>query len=187
MKQIMKNTAILLLITAIAAVGLSYVYELTKEPIALAEQEAAAAAYRAVYAEAATFEPIDNDKAVVASYNNTLPAGTFIEQVLVATAADGTRLGYVFTAVSSGYGGEVAIALGIDSTATVVGYDVLRHSETPGFGAKAEDADVAAQFPGITAADQLDGITGATYTTNALKNATGAAIDFVKEMGGAAQ
>ena len=184
MKGILKNAAILLLITAVAAVGLSFVYELTKEPIARAEQAAKAAAYQDVYAEANSFDSVAQETALLNEYNATLTGGTRIDEILQATAADGTHLGYAVSTVGKGYAGDVTIALGIDRQGKVVGYAVLSHSETPGFGANAENADVREQFIGITAVDQLDGITGATYTTNALKNATQAAIDLVKQIEG---
>ncbi len=187
MKRVIRDTVILLAITAIAAVGLSFVYELTKEPIALAEQQATAAAYQQVYTDAVSFNSVADSAQLLQTFNASLSDGTYIEQVYAAIASDGTQLGYVMTAVSNGYAGEVAIALGIDTAATVVGYDVLRHSETPGFGANAENADVAAQFPGITSADQIDGISGATYTTNALKAATQASLDLVKQLEEVAQ
>jgi len=184
MKTIFKNTGILLLITVVAAVALSFVYELTKEPIARAEQQAKVEAYQAVYTDAASFGDVADSASLLKTYNATLSAGTAVEEVYTADTADGTRLGYVMAVTAKGYGGDVKIALGIDVSGKVVGYAVLSHSETPGFGANMENADVAAQFDGITAADQLDGITGATYTTNALKAETQAAIDLVKQLEG---
>ncbi len=184
MKNIFKNTAILLAITVVAAVALSYVYELTKEPIAQAEQQKKVEAYQDVYTEADAFGTIENNAALLKDFNADLPSGTAVEEILTAESAAGDRLGYVLAVTAKGYGGDVKIALGIDASGKVVGYAVLSHSETPGFGANCENADVKQQFLGITAADQLDGITGATYTTNALKSETQAAIDLVKQLEG---
>ncbi len=183
MKSILKNAAILLSITLVAAVALSFVYELTKEPIARAEQAAKAEAYREVY-EGADFANLEDEAERLSAYNATLTGGTAVEEILMANGTDGSHVGYAVAATAKGYGGDVKIALGIDRTGKVVGYAVLSHNETPGFGANAENADVREQFIGITAADQLDGIAGATYTTDALKNATQAAIDLVKEIEG---
>lgn len=183
-KTILKNTAILLTITLVAAVALAFVYELTKEPIARAEQQKKVEAYQAVYTDAASFGDVADAAALLADYNAGLSGGTAVEEILTADAADGTQLGYVLAVTAKGYGGDVKIALGIDRSGKVVGYSVLSHGETPGFGANMENADVAAQFIGITAADQLDGITGATYTTNALKAETQAAIDLVRQLEG---
>ncbi|MBQ5840576.1 MAG: FMN-binding protein [Clostridia bacterium] len=183
MKQIIKNTAILLAITAVAAVALAFVYELTRKPIALAEQQARAEAYQAVY-EDVSFMDVEDAAATLKAYNATLTDGTVINELLSADKAVGDRAGYVLSVSAKGYGGPVTIALGIDTSGIVVGYAVLSHSETPGFGANCENADVKAQFPGISSADELDGITGATITTTALKNATRAALALVQEIEG---
>ncbi len=184
MKSILKNTGILLAITLVAAIALSYVYELTKGPIAEAAQQAKAEAYQQVYEAAATFEDVDNAAAQIKDYNAKLTNGTAVEEVLRTVDEAGNPLGYVLTVTAKGYAGPVRIALGIDKSGTVVGYAVLEHEESPGFGANCENEDVRKQFLGITAADQLDGITGATITTNALKRETQAAIDFVKTLEG---
>ena len=184
MKSIFKNTGILLAITLVAAIALSFVYELTKEPIALAAQKAKAEAYQAVYETAAVFNDVDNATVRLREYNATLTAGTAVEEVLRAEDAAGNALGYVMTVSAKGYAGAVRIALGIDKNGTVVGYAVLEHSESPGFGANCENEDIKQQFLGITDAKQIDGITGATITTNALKSETQAAIDFVKILEG---
>jgi len=66
----------------------------------------------------------------------------------------------------------------------VVGYNVISHQETAGYGARCNDPDIKAQFIGITDAAEVDGITGATRTSRALRNETQAAIDLVKRMEG---
>lgn len=186
MKHILKNAAILLGITLVAALSLSFVYELTKEPIEQAQLQEKAKAYAAVYTDAA-FENVEDADALLQAYNATLPSGTVVNEILTANDAAGTHVGYVLSVTASGYAGGVNIALGIEKSGVVVGYAVLAHSETPGFGANCENADVREQFIGILSADEIDGITGATYTTNALKSETQAAIDLVKQIEGGGQ
>lgn len=130
------------------------------------------------------FEDVDNAAALLKDYNDTLSAGTVVEEVLRTVDEAGAHLGYVLTVSAKGYAGPVRIALGIDKSGAVIGYAVLEHEESPGFGANCENEDIRQQFLGITSADQLDGITGATITTNALKSETQAAIDFVKLLEG---
>ena len=48
MKQILKSTLVLVLITLIAGLSLATVYEVTKDPIAAAEKKARDDAYRMV-------------------------------------------------------------------------------------------------------------------------------------------
>lgn len=184
MKNIIKNTGILLAITVVAAIALSFVYELTKGPIADAAQKAKAEAYQKVYESAAAFEDVDNATTLIKEYNATLNKGTAVEEVLRTVDEAGNSLGYVMTVSAKGYAGPVRIALGIDKSGTVVGYAVLEHEESPGFGANCENENIRQQFLGITAADQIDGITGATITSNALRSETQAAIDFVKKLEG---
>ena len=187
MKTNLKNTGILLAITLVAVTALAFVYERTKEPIARAEQAQKAAAYQQVYEAASSFDDC-LDGAALRQFNDARTDGSSVEEILAAKDAAGETLGYVLTAVSTkGYGGEIKLALGIDKTGTVVGYAVLNHSESPGFGANCENADVREQFIGITGVDEVDGISGATYTTNALKQQTQAALELVAQMGGDAQ
>ena len=54
MKNMLKDTAILLIITLISGAILGFVYELTKEPIALQEEKAKQEAYKEVFTDAAT-------------------------------------------------------------------------------------------------------------------------------------
>ncbi len=186
MKSILKNAGILLAITVVAAIGLSFVYELTKAPIALAEQQAKAEAYQDVYTEAQSFADVENITEKLRDYNAKLPQGTMVEEVLRAADAAGDTLGYVLTVSAKGYGGAVRIALGIEKVGKVVGYAVLAHAESPGFGANCENENIRQQFIGITDAQQIDGITGATITSDALRSETQAALDFVAMLEGGA-
>lgn len=184
MKTTLKNTGILLAITLVAVTALAFVYELTLQPIARAEQAQKAAAYQQVYEAAASFDDC-LDTAALQAFNAARTDGSSVEEILAAKDAAGETLGYVLTAISTkGYGGEIKLALGIDKTGAVVGYAVLSHSESPGFGANCENADVREQFIGIHSADEVDGISGATYTTKALKQETAAALELVAQMGG---
>ena len=61
MKQIIKNTLILTTITLVAGILLGFVYEIRKEPIALAKEAAKKEAYQQVMADADTFDALDVD------------------------------------------------------------------------------------------------------------------------------
>ena len=61
MKNIIKNTAILTVITLVAGILLGLVYDITKEPIALAKEKAKNEAYQAVMKDADTFEQTEVD------------------------------------------------------------------------------------------------------------------------------
>ncbi|MBE6777995.1 MAG: FMN-binding protein [Ruminococcaceae bacterium] len=184
MSKILKNTAILLVITLVATLALSYVYSLTKGPIDEANAQKTREAYQQVYADAASFQKLPDENTLLADYNATLTTGVTVTEVQVAVDASGNKLGYVFSVVGKGYKPDLTLALGVDVTGTVVGYNVISHQETAGYGARCNDPDIKAQFIGITDAAEVDGITGATRTSRALRNETQAAIDLVKRMEG---
>ena len=66
MNKIIKNTIILTLITVIAGLGLGLVYEVTKDPIAAAQEEAKKEAWQAVFPDASLddFVAAEVDQAV---------------------------------------------------------------------------------------------------------------------------
>ena len=108
-------------------------------------------------------------------------ANVTITDMMTALDGSGNVVGYVLSATdSAGYGGDITVALGIDLNGTITGFSPLQHNETVGFGAKCEDESFTGQFPGLTSADQMDGIAGATFTTNAIRDAVAGALEFVR-------
>ena len=65
MKEMMKNTGILLAITLIAGLLLGLVYQVTKEPIAEQEAKAKQEACQEVFADAASFEAKNTPRRLV--------------------------------------------------------------------------------------------------------------------------
>ena len=68
MNKILKNTLILTAITVIAGTALGLVYEITKDPIAKAEEATAQAAYKAVFEDADSFSTYDFDAEDAGNY-----------------------------------------------------------------------------------------------------------------------
>lgn len=181
------NALILCAITLVAGLLLSFVNELTIGPIKQAQLAAQAEAYVSVYPDAASFGEVEGTDELLKAAATEIPAagytGGSVTDVMTALDGSGNVIGYVLSAVSkNGYGGDITIALGVDLNGTITGFSPLQHSETPGFGAKCEDASFTGQFPGLTSADDIDGIAGATFTTTAIKEAVGAGLYFVDQM-----
>ena len=61
MNKIIKNTIILTIITLVSGVALGAVYEITKAPIANAEEEAKQEAYKQVFEDADSFDDLEVD------------------------------------------------------------------------------------------------------------------------------
>lgn len=199
MKNMLKDAAILFAITVIAGLILGFVYNVTKEPIALAEEKAANEAYAEVFDPAATFEelPVDMDEAYLTEWNNAGFTEVDVDKVLAAKDASGNALGYVMTMTShAGYGGDITFTLGISGDGTVNGISILSISETAGLGMKAEDvlkpqyagkkvSSFMVTKQGALADNQIDAISGATITSNALTTAVnGGLYYFETRLGG---
>ena len=121
-----------------------------------------------------------------------------INSVSKAVAEDGTALGYVLDITThEGYNGDIQFTMGIRMDGTVNGISLLSIAETPGLGMKAEEV-LKPQFAqkkvsafsytktGAMSPEQIDAISGATVTTNALVNGVNAGIAFFNsELGGA--
>ena len=79
---------------------------------------------------------------------------------------------------SSGMGGKVSVTVTLDADGKISKVEVTRESETEGIGSKAIEA-MPAEFVGCSTAeeiDALDTVSGATVTSNALKEAVKAAM-----------
>lgn len=196
MSKILKNTAILTAITLVAGSLLGLVYEITKDPIAVAQENAKQNAYRAVLAEAENFVEFDDfdadeAKAVVTEAGYT----DDVTEVVVAEDASGDAIGYVVAVTShDGYGGDIALSVGILNNGTVKGIETLSIAETAGLGMKATEPAFKDQFKdkqvekftytksGEEGDDKIDALSGATITTNAVTNAVDSALVYFQNM-----
>ena len=181
MKNMLRDAAILFAITVIAGAVLGFVYDGTKEPIAQQEARAKQEACQEVFADASAFETVA--EAGDASYGAILEAGydkASIEEVMKAQSSTGDVLGYVMIVTS--HDGDIRFSMGIRMDGTLNGISLLAISETPGLGMRAEEV-LKPQFAekqasvfaytktGAASEDQIDAISGATITTNAVVEA----------------
>lgn len=191
MKEMLKNAGILLAITVIAGFILGAVYQITKGPITEAEAAAAMEAYKEVFADAADFTEIEVNADALTAGGIT---GSDIDKVMEAKGADGSVLGYVFVITNhEGYAGDIQFTLGVSMDGTTNGISILAISETPGLGMEAENVlkpqfagKKAAQFQytktGAVSEDQIDAISGATITTNAVTNGVNAGLYYFQNV-----
>lgn len=183
------NTLVLVVITLVCVAVLAVVNQVTRGPIEQAEVNARAQTYKVVYADAPKFAEVDGTKELIENSGAFLSAagydGCTINDALAVTDNDGNVLGYVVAATSpNGYGGDVQVAIGITKDGVLTGFQPISHSETPGFGARCEDDEFRSQFAGMSVAetaDGIDGISGATITSNAVREAVGSAVVFYQE------
>lgn len=191
MKEMLKNAGILLAITVIAGFVLGAVYQITKEPIALAKEAAAMAAYKEVFAGAADFNELEVKADALVQGGI---AGSDIDNVFEALGSDGTLLGYVLVVTNhEGYGGDIQFSIGIANDGTTNGISILSIAETPGLGMEAEKilkpqyaGKNVAQFTvtktGAVSDEQIDAISGATITSNAVTNGVNAGLYYFQNV-----
>ena len=198
--KIVKDTLALTVITLISGLLLGVVNDITADPIASQQAKEKEEAYKAVFAEAASFEVVTSgEDADLESYldENGYKAQS-IDEVMLAKDDAGNELGYAFTVTTSeGYGGDIQFAMGIQDDGTLNGISILSIGETAGLGMRANTDAFKDQFKdknvdkfeytktGATADNQIDTLSGATITTNAMTNGVNAGLcAFQFEKGG---
>ena len=189
-RESIKNTISLMIITVVAGLLLGLVYEVTKEPIAKEKQRAKEEAYKSVFADAASFGEIDMN---IDDINVRLKEKGYkadIDEVMKVLDSSGTYIGYVMTLTDhEGYGGDIQFAMGIRNTGEINGISFLSIGETAGLGMKATEEDFIKQFSnrnvtalkytknGASKDDEIDALSGATITTNAVVNGVNAGLE----------
>ncbi len=187
MNKIIKNTVILTLITLIAGLALGFVYEITKDPIAQAKEDAKKKAWQEVFPEADMndFEAQEVDQAAADAAIKAVGANATVDEVCKAGED-----GYVVTTTSKeGYGGNIQITVGITADGTVSGISILSINETAGLGMKATEPAFYGQYEGKQTekfavskdggeGEPIDAISGATITSRAVTAAVNVALAY---------
>lgn len=197
MNKIVKNAVILTVITLVSGLLLGFVYEITKAPIAAAQENAKQKAYKEVLKDAKEFETYAdfNEKDAQKILDSAGLNEEYISEVAIAKDGSGEVMGYVVTAVTKeGYGGEIKVSVGILNDGTVAGIEILSISETAGLGMKAAEPEFKNQFKdkkvekfaytktGEEGDDKIDALSGATITTNAVTNAVDAGLVYFQNV-----
>ena len=112
-----------------------------------------------------------------------------------ALDADGNLLGYVINATDpSSYGGDVTLSLGVRLDGTVNGYSITTINDTAGLGMKAAEEDFSSQYEnkqveafvvtktGATSDEEIDAISGATITSDAVTRAVNAGLAYYRSL-----
>ena len=202
--KIIKDALALTLITLVAGVALGGVYEITKDPIAKQDAQAKAEAYEQVFTDAAAFEEVKMDDTLIQTIRDQLDQEGYkaqsIEEIMRAEDESGETLGYAFTVVTSeGYGGDIQFSMGVQNDGTLNGISILSIGETAGLGMNADTPAFKDQFVGkqveklqytkngATQDDEINAISGATVTTNAMTNGVNAGLCAFRVMEGGDQ
>lgn len=186
-KEIFSLGLRLLLITAIAGLILGFAHKITLEPIAKQQKMENDAAMKEVLPVADEFSLKEIQ----------LPDGSIIKEVNEGKKGSDVT-GYAIKVAPKGYGGLIDMMVGISNEGKVEGIKILTHSETPGLGANATNLEFSDQYKGKpienplqvvktapSGDNQIQALTGATITSNAVTKGVNDAIDFYnKELKG---
>lgn len=185
-----KDTGILLVITLVAGLLLALVYQITKEPIATQKEKAKQEACKEVFSDAASFEGVEFTQPDTTAWTEAGYTQESIDEIMAAKDGSGNVLGYVITVTTKeGYGGDIKFSIGIRQDGLVNGISILEIAETAGLGMRAEEV-LKPQFAdknveqfeysksGAVSENQVDAISGATITTNAVVNGVNAGIYY---------
>ena len=194
-----KNTFSLLIITLVAGLLLGLVYEITKNPIAKEQQKAKEEAYKEVFIDADSFEEIVLDGQSNREFKKQ-GWDAVIDEAMKVFDKDKNEIGYVLTVTDhEGYGGDIQFAMGVRSDGTLNGISFLSLSETAGLGMKATEEEFYGQYAGknveffsvtkteASSDNEIDALSGATITSNAMTKAVNSAVVYYKHaLGGSA-
>ena len=173
-QYIIRLTVTLLLITGAVAAALAGVNAITKDAIAANQEKKTQDALAIVLPDAGSLQKqeLTGDTGIVSEVYSD--GESFAVKVLPA-----------------GFDGEITMMVGI-SAGKVTGISVISHTETPGLGAvaaaqNAKGEAFRGQFVGqegtLAIGSQIDAMSGATITSNAVVTGVNAALSYVASLG----
>lgn len=186
MRDMIKPSASLFIICLVMTFCLAFVNAITKDTIKERSLKDAEEQRKLVLSEADSFKKLED----AAEKDES---GLIKE---VYAAFNGNELvGYVFGAAPKGFGGEIAVTVGVSSEKKVSGVSVGDNSETPGLGSKTANKGFTGQFGGKDISDdivvvkkpvsndnEIQAISGATVSTNAVARAVQASARLAEKL-----
>lgn len=169
----------LTLIALLAGVALAGVYSLTKDPIEAAQLQKKKDAINKV---------LPGFQGELKDYTCTVDGDKDPVTVSLAYQDDQLCGAAIETYTNKAFSGRFDIMVGLDAEGKVLGTAILKHSETPGLGAKIEDegSHFIQQFKGMNPAEtplkvkkdggEVDAITAATISSRAFCDAVNRAV-----------
>jgi len=192
MKKILKDTAILTVITIISGLLLGIAFNITDPIIQDRKLKEKAAAYQVIFSEDTKLE---DGSALLEKAPEVLAAAgcsETITDVMIAKDASGNVIGYAMSISTNGFNSGLVIAYGYGVDGTSLGIDILESSETSGLGSRASEPEFKDQFAGklveaftvvkggAAADNEINAISGASKTSNGVTGAVNAGILFGK-------
>lgn len=162
----------LLLICAVIAGIVSFVYDLTLERYEANIQETKNKAIGQIFGK----EGLDCEEVATGVYT---------------VKENGVLIGYCVEAAGKGFGGDIQLMVGYTADEKIIAVEIIGHSETPGVGDKVKNPDYLANYAGqsgeLTIDTDVDKIAGASVSSRGVmagvNEATKALQAFLAEGG----
>ena len=181
MRDIFKPAFSLLLICVVVTFFVALAYNVTKNTITDREWEELNLAMNEVLPGGAPFKNVTED---------LIKAVSVDESLVKINGVFESNSGYVFKVTVSGYGGDVAVIVGVNDNYEINGIRLGSNSETPSLGKNAEEEFFTSRFNKVSTKDNIhdavDSISGVTITSNAVKNAVQQACKIYNDYKGGA-
>ena len=162
----------LVVIVSAVVFMLAVVNGLTYEKIASNEAEKSNGARQEIFADAVGFKRLD--------FELTGEEAKSVSEIYVVESSNEEFLGYCFSVVGTGFGGDISLIVGVDLNCAVVGVKVISHSETPGIGSVAleDEGALLPLFAGVKASEVsgISAVSGATYSSAGVKEGVAVAL-----------
>lgn len=171
MNKKLKLALILLIVTVISAGVLAFSNEMTADKIAEIKAQTLAASLENLFGEVDNLEEMpENDVLALSGDYPELTTVYFVE-----------GKGKAIRLAKGGFDGAIDMIVGIsDEDGSVLGVEIVSHTETAGLGSNIVEPEFKDQFIGesIDEESQADTISGATISSSAVK----AGVDMAKEI-----
>lgn len=168
MKEIITYGLILMIICAIAAGALAYVYNQTQRVILMQKEKEKLQAFQEILPLAKHFNKINN---IPKSKDKLVKIIGIYEG-----KNNNQNVGKVFELSIRGYSSDINLLVGMDNSRRITKVKVISQNETPGLGAEITREEFLSQFigknsPNIELKKDIQPITGATISSRAVLRA----------------
>jgi H+/Na+-translocating ferredoxin:NAD+ oxidoreductase subunit G len=183
MREIIRLVIVLGTICFLSAAALAYVRTSLADRIEMQED---------FYVRGPALERLFKQPALeLLSAKLTIPIGAQSYPVFYTREGDEVTGLAIEAAGHGGYSGDITFMIGLDPRDnSVLGLEIVSHSETPGVGAKVELSAFRDQWKGLTLdlpqelvsnGGRIDAITGATYSSNAMVDGTNQVVTLLRD------
>jgi len=177
-RDIVRMIVVLTLIGAASGLSLSLTHRVTKERIEVQiikfVQEPAVKEVLTGYDN----DPILDRKTIVVG---TDERGNAIELIIFPAKKQGETFAVALEGKGKGFGGSIGVMVGVGKDGTLLDISITSHSETPGIGSRVTEASFTDEFKDLSIEEELevDGVSGATYSSKGVMGAVNQAIGYV--------